>query len=250
MGIIIIRLIIIKEARYNLGFVLNISYLLDPLVIDYIENGIEENFLEVVSKIKNRDSEKQVREILLKKGINVDGINLLTISQTIAYTTANDSDKVSLLEIIKKIIQTRKKKEGLVISYIKLHFPDLGEFIFDERLKTAIYEFVNDEELIITKDPYYGQIDNWDVDAYLFFNRVERDHFMPTRSTTKRARESRIKRIKADNPETEVNDDTKDQKNTIKERITKKQKLDKGKTKEEVNVVVPLSSKRKKSSNT
>jgi len=79
---------------------------------------------------------------------------------------------------------------------------------------------------------------------------VEREHFMPTRSTTKRARESRIKRIKADNPETEVNDDTKDQKNTIKERITKKQKLDKGKTKEEVNVVVPLSSKRKKSSNT
>jgi len=240
MGIIIIRLIIIKEARYNLGFVLNISYLLDPLVIDYIENGIEENFLEVVSKIKNRDSEKQVREILLKKGINVDGINLLTISHTLAYTTANDSAKVGLLDSIKRIIQTRKSKEDQVISYIKLCYPDLGEFLSDERLKTAIYEFVNDDDLDINDK--HG--------TYLFFGNVEREHFMPTRSTTKRARESRIKRIKADNPETEVNDDTKDQKNTIKERITKKQKLDKGKTKEEVNVVVPLSSKRKKSSNT
>jgi len=99
-----------SEVTYNLGFVLDMSYIKDPLVANYIKNGGNKNFMEVVDLILERQKKEKLMEIFKIEGIDMETNDIYSFDSVKQYISGVIEIK-QLLDQIKEKIAYRKEKK-------------------------------------------------------------------------------------------------------------------------------------------
>jgi len=130
-----------SEATYNLGFVLDMTYITHPLVVDYIQNGGNKNFMEVVELIRERQRRDELIDRIKKEGIDISPFSIDSFTVTVQYLT-EDIEIDELLPLLTKAIEFRKQKQERMLKAASESEIDLK----DEKIAQDVEDFLVDDK--------------------------------------------------------------------------------------------------------
>jgi len=133
-----------SEVKYTLQFVLKMSYLIDPLVVNYIQNGGAKSFGDVIAQINKNERKKLLEEAIKHAGVSTYDFDIYTFDIVVKYLDASDERDMTLLtSAIKEILEQRNNKKMLLKALLNEKKIDINTC--DEKVKEELHDFVNND---------------------------------------------------------------------------------------------------------
>jgi len=143
--IIVEKMVVFRESevKYNLQFVLDMNYLINPLVVNYIKNGGAKNFGCVVERIRKDERKKQFDEAIIKAGISKTEFDIYGINIVNKYLAGSSQSFDEVISNVKEIIEQRNNKKVMTIALLEGEKIDPKQEEIAEELK----QFWNNDSL-------------------------------------------------------------------------------------------------------
>jgi len=136
-----------SEVKYNLQFVLDMSYLINPQVVNYIKSGGAKNFECIVDQIRKDERKNLFDDAITKAGISKTEFDIYSINSVTKYLNIGHPTLDEIISNIKAIVEQRNNKKVKTILLLENEEIDLKQEVIAEELK----QFWNNDSFVDAK---------------------------------------------------------------------------------------------------